>query len=120
MLSKLSLYSQYISECFGRHVIEDEKGFVAYDIKDDTCCIIDIFIIKEARRTGAFYKLCKQVHDIAKNHGCKKIVGFIHLENKTSHLSLKAQLSLGMKIVEANRDVTPESPLIYALFISKK
>lgn len=105
MQSKLSLYSQYIEECFGRYVIEDEKGFVAYDIREDTCCIIDIFIIKEARRTGAFYKLCKQVHDIARNHGCKKIVGFIHLESKMSHASLKAQLSLGMRVVEADRGI---------------
>lgn len=86
-------------------IIENETGFVTYDIKEDTCCVIDIFIIKEARRTGAFYKLCKQVHDIAKDSGCKKIVGFVHLAGKCSHLSLKAQIALGMKVVEANNNV---------------
>lgn len=105
MQSKLSLYGQYITECSDRNIIETPKGFIVYDIKDDVCCVIDIFIVKEARSTGFCYKLCNQVREIALGLGCKKMVSWIDLRSKTAMQALKANLSLGMKVVEAQNNV---------------
>lgn len=100
-----SLFGQYQQESFGREIIENSTGFATFEIREQVCCIIDVFIIEEARRTGAFYKLCKQVLDIALSQNCKKIVSWIPLESRTANASLKAQLSLGMKVVAAERNV---------------
>lgn len=101
-----SLYQRYVEESFGRTLLENETGFIVYEIKEDTCVVVDVFTIKEARRTGAFYKLCKEVEGIAKSAGCKKIVSFIQVTDcKTSHLSLRAQLALGMRVVAADHNV---------------
>lgn len=100
-----SLFGQYQEESYGRDIIETPSGFVTFEIREQVCCIIDVFIIEEARRTGAFYKICKLVLDLALAQDCKKIVSWIPLESRTANTSLKAQLSLGMKVVAAERNV---------------
>lgn len=106
MLSKpKSLFSQYQEESFGRTTFEEPSGFITFEIKEEVCIIIDAFIIKEARRTGSFYRLCNQVREFAKEKGCSKVISWIHLTNKTAHLSLRAQMALGMRVVEAHQNV---------------
>lgn len=97
-LQKPSLYAQFVAECYDRKIIENDTGFITFEIIGPVCHILDVFTVKETRRTGAFYKLCKQVHEIAKESGCNKIIGWINLRCKTSTKSMKAQLAMGMTI----------------------
>lgn len=99
--SRPSLWAQFQKECFGSEVLEDENSFIHYRIAGNVVHIIDIFTVKEARRTGEFYRLCRQVHEIAKKCGCTKAVSYLNMDCKTATQSLRAQLAMGMKLGSA-------------------
>lgn len=98
MAEQSSLYKQFIEErCPSRWVYENESGFAMYEIEGDRCYIVELFVMAEKRRGGTAKKICEQVAMIAKERGCKTILGSWDPKTKCATLSLKAILALGLK-----------------------
>lgn len=93
-----SLYAQYLEEKTERKILETEHGFITYEIYDKCCYIVDIFVVREERLGGLAKEMCFRVGDIAKEQGCKFILGSVPVSNKDSTEGLKMCLAMGMKL----------------------
>lgn len=72
-----SNYALYVREREGRDIVEDEKGFATFTIQDESCYIVDIFVRKEFRQQGLASKYADKIAEIAKEKGCKFLVGSV-------------------------------------------
>jgi GNAT superfamily N-acetyltransferase len=93
-----SLYGQYIKEQNNKEIIEDERGFATYFFTPDGCLVEDIFVVKEYRSKGVAKEMLDKISIIAKENGCKKMIGTVVPTCKGSTHSLQAALSYGFKL----------------------
>lgn len=95
----MSLYADYVKELRGFNILENEHGFIVYDLTELTCYISDIFVSIEKRGTGLAAQMFSDVVEIASKYGCRNVFGSVDPRNRNPTLSIKAQLSVGMKFV---------------------
>lgn len=100
-----SLYGQYIKERADKEIIEDERGFATYLFMDDGCYIEDIFVRKEYRSKGIAKEMLDKISIIAKEKGCKKIIGTVVPSYKSSTYSLQAAFSYGFKLDSSRQNL---------------
>lgn len=93
-----SHYAAYTKEKDGREVIENENGFIVYEIKDDLCYIADIYVIPEKRRRNVASDFAYSVETIAKEKGVKRVLGSVVPTANGATESLKAMLEYGFKL----------------------
>ena len=94
-----SLYSKYIMEREGKGIVEKEHGYATYEFcQDNICYIIDIFVEKEYRNVKYASELADEITEIAKERGCKILVGSVCLETKGVDASVKVLYGYGMRI----------------------
>jgi GNAT superfamily N-acetyltransferase len=101
----LSNYGLYVKEREGLDILENEQGFFTYRITGEECYIKDIFITKEARRTGLATSMAEEISKIAKEKGCKYLSGTCVPSTVGSTASLKAMFSYGFKIHSSQNDL---------------
>jgi GNAT superfamily N-acetyltransferase len=90
----MSLYSQYLAEREDKQVLENEFGFVTYKIiNDNECYIQDIYVVPEMRKEGLSFKMRDQVIELAKNMGCKTLIGSVSLDANDASRNLKIMLN---------------------------
>lgn len=94
----MSLLAEYSKERLNREAYENERGFVIYEITEDVCYIVDIFVRKECRRHRVASHLADHVERIAKEKGCKTLLGSVVPTANGATDSLKAMLSYGFKL----------------------
>jgi ribosomal protein S18 acetylase RimI-like enzyme len=80
LLTRPSLYAQYLAERCGFSVLEAEEGFAAYSITGTTAYITDIYVIPSARRLGVASRLADKVCADAKERGCTELLGLVSLD----------------------------------------
>lgn len=96
------MWSEYYQELWGRETIETEHGFICYQILNNTCHIIDLYVRPEKRKSLEAFKLIDAVTDIAKNiYKCTELRGSVHLESRGSEYALATNLKYGMKLTAA-------------------
>lgn len=104
-----SHYGNYIGERIGDHIIECDEGFVTYKMmpykESPACYIKEIFTTKEARGKGVADMLGKQVTDIAKEKGCKLLVGTVDTKSKGCDYALKGFLWWGFELDDMHSGV---------------
>jgi GNAT superfamily N-acetyltransferase len=95
----MSLYGDYIAEREGKQIVESEKGFATFKVFDNgECYIQDIYVIPECRKTNLGKQMADEVSEIAKNRGCKLLIGSVCTEDKHATRNLQIFLSYGMNI----------------------
>lgn len=100
-----SLYSQYIREKTNDYILENKKGFATYTFSNETdCWIKDVYIVPKYRKKGLMSQFGDEIAEIAKQKGCKRILGSIVVSTKNSTDALKALLSYGMKLDSSTND----------------
>lgn len=99
-----SLYREYLEEVTNRHIIEEFYGFISYEFVNDVCYIADIFVKKEHRGTGFARELGERVLFLAKEKGCKVLMGAVEVSSKTRNDSLFIFLKMGMSISSAKEN----------------
>jgi len=98
-----SLYGQYIKEREGVDILEDEYGFITFKfIDNETCYIVDVFVVEEMRRNNVASKYAKKVEDIAKERGCKYMLGSISTLANNFNASEKLMMANEYKFKETN------------------
>lgn len=92
------MIKKYWKEAMNREVIENEKGFVSYQFNGEICYIVDIYVEPEHRKSNVAASLADQVVVIAKDKGCKFLMGTVNLQGSDPSRSMMVLLSYGFKI----------------------
>ncbi len=94
----MSHYSSYIKEIDDTETIEDDKGFATYKfVGNEECYIKDIYVKPEYRKENIAAGYADQIAIIAKEKGCKTLVGSVNTNIKDPTSSMKVLLAYGMK-----------------------
>jgi GNAT superfamily N-acetyltransferase len=102
----MSLYAEYIKEREGKHIIENEHGFMTY-VKipsSHEVYIEDVYIVPEKRKEGLGRTFLERVEQQAKAEGYKYVTGSVKPSAKGSTASLQALLSVGFKLLSSKDD----------------
>jgi GNAT superfamily N-acetyltransferase len=94
----MSLYGQFIKERLNKEIIETEKGFVTYYFIDEGCYADDVYVLPEYRRSKESFNLGKQVEDIARQKGCKKLYSSVVPSTPNSTLNLMGLIKFGFRL----------------------
>jgi hypothetical protein len=100
----ISLYAQYVREREGREIIEYPEGFVTYSFEGENCYIQDVFVTKDHRRKNICFDLGDRVSRIAKEKGCKALLGSVVPTAKGSTESLKMLIAYGFMIYSSTNN----------------
>ena len=103
----MSYYADYLRERTEDRILETEEGFATYRFPDGggSVYIIDIYIAPEHRMRGVASAIADQIVAIAKQRGCKKLLGTVVPSNKGSTASLRVLLQYGMRLQSATQDL---------------
>lgn len=95
----MSLYGEYIAEREGKHILEDERGFITYIfLPDGVCFINDMYIKPEYRRNGVGTVFFNALCEISREFGCNKIMATVCPQTNNATDSLKAILAVGFEL----------------------
>jgi GNAT superfamily N-acetyltransferase len=94
----MSLYADYLSESFGRNIIEREYGFITYDLIDDKICTVDGYIKPEFRNQGLASKMMDEIVEIGKLNNKKFLCCPVNSLIKTANVSHACHKAYGMKL----------------------
>ncbi len=85
-------------------MFRNDKGFVIYSITPEYLYLEEIYILPEFRGKKEFAELSDSVTEIAKQNGCKKILGSVVPSINNSTRSLGMLLSYGAKLIGASNN----------------
>lgn len=103
----MSMYVDYLRERTNDEIIEVEEGFATYRYVEEgqAVYIVDIFVMPEYREKGIASAIADQIAKIAKEKGCRAMIGTVQPSSKGSTVSLHALLGYGMRLQSASNDV---------------
>lgn len=94
-----SLYGQYLAEREDKEIIESNEGFATYKIfSNGECYLQDLYVIPEKRKSGLATEMANKVVEIAKERGCKTLIGSVCSDDKSATRNMKVFLTYGMQI----------------------
>lgn len=94
-----SLYGQYLAERESKEIIESENGFATYKIfNNNECYLQDIFVVASHRKSGLAREMTDKIVQIAKEQGCKTLIGSACIDDKNCTNNMKVFLAYGMQI----------------------
>lgn len=94
-----SLYGNYVKECVGWEIIEDEFSFVTYQKMENEIRIIDMYVSPEKRTRNIWNELYNKVEKVAQLLNCDTISAVINKQipessqNRTCHICKKVGMS---------------------------
>ncbi len=95
----MSRYKDYIEEQLpNRFVYETFYGFLTYNIIGDLCNLEEIYIVPAERRQGRASEIYSNIGKIAKDLGCKYLIGTITIGTNNSENSMKCLFKNGFKL----------------------
>lgn len=95
----MSLYAEFIKEREDKEIVETENGFATYKLFDNgECYLQDIYVQPAHRKSGLATSLADTVCEIARDHGCKKLVGSVCVDDHSATRNMKVFLAYGMQI----------------------
>lgn len=96
----MSHYANYIKEREGFDTLETEHGFATYLAKDNSVYLRDIYVAPEQRRSNVAAKLADQVAAIAKEQGCKLMIGSVDINDKQADRNSRVLVAYGMRFMK--------------------
>lgn len=103
-MESIDMYAAYLEELGAKHLYRNDKGFVIYSFIDGNCYLEEIYILPEFRGKKEFANLSDSIMTIAKQKGCKKLLGSVVPTINNSTRSLGMLLSYGAKLVSASNN----------------
>ncbi len=100
-----SLYGDYIKEREGFDLIETDRSFATYKIRDGECFIGHMYVAPEYRKQGLARSLTEKLLAVAKEKECVALVGTVALDVKGATKTLKAALEIGYGVFQARDNV---------------
>lgn len=103
-MESIDLYAAYLEELGVKKLYRNDKGFALYSFAENYLYIEEIFILPEYRGKKEFSILCDSLTEIAKQKGCKRLLGSVVPTINNSTRSLGMLLSYGAKLVSATNN----------------
>ena len=100
----MKMYADYIKERANQELIATDKGFVTYELGQDYCYIVDVYVLPEFRKSHVAIELGDKVVDLAKKNGINKIIGSVSLLANGRDTSIQGLYAWGMKISHYDKD----------------
>lgn len=100
--TKLSKYARYIKEKAGHELIENDFGFITYEVGKDCVHIHDLWVDPDFRDKGYGSNLVGEVVKQGKMNGCSYLSACVQLNTNNLTDTLKAQLHYGFLVVGGN------------------
>lgn len=101
----MSFYADYLKERTNDEIIETGFGFATYRFLDEkTCYIVDIYIVPACRKEGRASDIADIIKEIARERGCKELLGSVVPSAKGSTTSVKVLLAYGMTLKSCEKD----------------
>lgn len=95
----MSLYADYIKEREDKDIVENDNGFATFKIFDNgECYLQDIYVVPAQRKSGLATEMADKVVSIAKENGCKTLIGSVCSDDKHATRNMKVFLTYGMQI----------------------
>lgn len=98
-------YAAYLKERENKYILENEHGFIVYQVVGTDCFLAEMFIIKSHRHTGLFEKMISELREIAELNKCATITATIDLRDKGANRNLRASQKVNFTITQANQDI---------------
>ncbi len=96
----MKMYRDYLKERIGDELLEREEGFATYRFIDDmttkSVYIVDIYVRPDFRKTKVASEMADCIAAIAKEQGCKYMIGSVLSTSATATESIKVLLGYGM------------------------
>jgi len=102
-----TLYGKYLTERTDREILECEDGFATFELNDEVCYIVDIFVDLSKRYTGLGSKMADEISEMARAEGCKWLLGSVDPLANNATESMRSLLIYGFELSHI------EAPLIY-------
>ncbi len=102
----MSMYLEYLRERTDDELVESEYGFATYRFVEDGAAvyIVDIFVRPEYREKGIAGQMADEIAKIAKDKGCRAMIGTTQPSAKGSTVSLQALIGYGMRLQSCGVD----------------
>lgn len=94
----MSMLSDYYKEKAGAFTIENENGFLIYQIVKTECYIQEFYIVPEKRITGAAKYFLDETYKRAKEAGCTHATCSINIHSVDPEVALIFNLKNGFKL----------------------
>lgn len=98
----MSHYSEYVKEREGFETLEISAGFATYLIQGQECYIRDIYVKPELRKDNVASLMADKISLIAKEKGCRYLLGTVSPVAKGATESLKVLVNYGFKILKSD------------------
>lgn len=99
-----SHFANYIKERQGKEIIEDNYGFATYSFVKGDVYIEDIYVNPDARSRAHASGYADKIAEIAKERGCKNMIGTVVPSTNGSTTSLKVLLAYGFQLHSSAND----------------
>lgn len=103
-IQKLTKYARYIKEKANHELIENDFGFITYEVGQNSVHIHDLWVDPDYRRQGISRKLVSLVIEEGKKNGCEYLTSCVQLRTRDATKTLKAQIEFGFVVVGANEN----------------
>lgn len=94
----MSLYAEYKLEREGKYTIENEYGFLTYQIDGESIYIENIFVTEKYRLKGIGAQLADEAIKCGKEKCCVKAIGSVVPNTNGATESIAAMLAYGFKL----------------------
>lgn len=94
----MSHYADYKKEFENYETIEDDNGFMNYTFHGECCYIHEVYVVPDKRKEKIASGYADQVAKIAKEKGCKKLLGSVVPGLKDATYRIKVCLSYGFSL----------------------
>lgn len=98
------MWLDYNKELFGHDSIETEYGFICYIVRPPAVEIRELFVKKEFRHQGKARELIEKLLPIASEKTCSTLWAEVWLKSLGSNEILRAALTYGFKMYEADKN----------------
>lgn len=94
----MQLLANYIKEREGYDSLITDEGFASYKLMGSECYIKDIYVHPDYRKKHVASQLADEIARIAKNAGCRTLVGSVSTDMGDPTASTKILLAYGFTI----------------------
>lgn len=101
----MSLYAEYLKEREGFDILEMPEGYATYKITGNECYLRDLYVRSTVRNKGTATSMADTICSIAKEFGCKWLIGSVSPAASHSTESVKHLLNYNMKLLKSEKDM---------------
>ena len=93
-----SNYGLYVAELEGLEILESNRGFATYKIKDDELWVYDVFVRPDYRGCGIALRYIQELEELARECNCKAMMSITNKKNNAWERSTGLLQEYGFEI----------------------